>query len=85
MCRWMVDLATWMLSFISSPRMRSAPHVRLAAAISRMRATVSGAMGGWCAGEVVRDLRRQKRVKSRRCLSWLPNASLLKQRLGAAV
>src|SRR5664280_2649346 len=45
----MVAFARRMCSLSSSPRMRSAPQVRLAAALSRMSAMVSGAMDGRCA------------------------------------
>lgn len=48
--RWIVELATGMSRLRRSPRMRAAPHGRLAAASSRIGATVSGASGGRCAG-----------------------------------
>lgn len=55
------------VSLRSSPRMRSAPHRRLAAAISRIKATVSGVRGGRCAGATARECRRQCQRKRWRC------------------
>jgi len=64
---WMVDVATRMSSFRSSPRMRAAPQVRLAVAIARISAIASGAMGGRCAGAVAPDFQHQHWRKSWRC------------------
>lgn len=46
MCRWIVRLATRNPSFNSSPRMRSAPHIRFSRAICRMSSMVSCEMRG---------------------------------------
>jgi hypothetical protein len=43
---WIVRLATWMPSFNSSPRVRSAPHGRFFEAMRRMSWMVSGASRG---------------------------------------
>jgi len=55
-----------MASFSRSPRIRSAPHRRFAAASSRIRAIVSAATFGLGADRG-RDCRRQKRLNPARC------------------
>jgi hypothetical protein len=61
---WMVRLLTLIPSLSSSPRIRSAPHRRPRAAMSRMRLIVSGGSGDVFRG---RDRRRQNRRKPARC------------------
>jgi len=62
----MVRLATRMPSFNNSPRIRSAPHVALLAAMWRMRSmTSAGRRGGGLLGW--RDFQRQKRRNPSRC------------------
>ena len=61
---WMVRLLTLIPSLSSSPRMRSAPHKRPRAAMSRMRSIVSGGSGDVFRG---RDRCRQNRRKPARC------------------
>ena len=61
---WMVRLLTLIPSLSSSPRMRSAPHSRPRAAMSRIRLMVSGGSGDVFRG---RDRRRQNWRKPARC------------------
>ncbi len=65
--RCTVVVATLLFSLSTALRMRSAPHSRLAAAISVIRMMVSGATLGLVEGATARDVRRQKSRKARRC------------------